>query len=61
MMGWGLSIIGEVIQNYTFTIYNRWRELVFKTSNLKEGWGTVNGMQQNSGICMALFLGNVEW
>jgi gliding motility-associated-like protein len=43
--GWGLKDL------LTFEIYNRWGELVFKTSELTEGWdGYYNGMLQNNDI-----------
>jgi gliding motility-associated-like protein len=34
-----------------FKIYNRWGQLVFRTSNWKQGWdGTVKGTQQGTGV-----------
>ncbi len=41
--GWGIKDL------VSFEIYNRWGELVFKTSELKEGWdGYYKGMLQNN-------------
>ncbi len=35
----------------SFNIYNRWGELIFNTTNIKEGWdGNFKGIQQASGI-----------
>jgi gliding motility-associated-like protein len=45
VQGWGLKDL------LTFEIYNRWGELVFKTSELTEGWdGYYKGMLQNNDI-----------
>ena len=34
-----------------FRVYNRWGQLVFKTSNWKQGWnGSSNGLQQPTGV-----------
>ena len=35
----------------SFTLYNRWGEIVFKTSDAAKGWdGTLNGKLQNTGV-----------
>ena len=37
--------------NYQFSIYNRFGQVVFNTTNVKQGWdGTVKGLAQNSGV-----------
>ncbi len=34
-----------------FAVYNRWGQLVFKTSSMGDGWdGTINGTKQNTGV-----------
>ena len=44
------SIMG-VIQQYEFSIYNRWGQLVYKTNDTKTGWnGIVNNKRQDSGV-----------
>lgn len=44
-------IIGAIVTAYQFTIYNRWGQVVFSTSNLYQGWdGTMGGKPQNSGV-----------
>ena len=41
-----------------FTIYNRWGEIVFETSDISQGWdGTVNGKEQEIGTYMYIFVG----
>ena len=38
-------------ENLEFRIYNRWGQLVFQTTNWKQGWdGAVNGVQQGTGV-----------
>ncbi len=49
----GFGIIGGVgaITNYKLSVYNRWGELVFHTTNPFEKWnGLFKGKMQNSGI-----------
>lgn len=41
----GIGIIGRA-ENYRFSIWNRWGELVFQTSDPEEGW---NGQKFNNG------------
>ena len=41
--GWGIKSLIE------FKVYNRWGQLVFETSDIKQGWdGYFNGKQQNN-------------
>jgi gliding motility-associated-like protein len=43
-------VIGMPLTMYQFTIYNRWGEIVFKTTDPHSGWdGFVNGKKQDSG------------
>lgn len=38
-------------ENLEFTVYNRWGQLVFKTTNWKQGWdGRVNGVPQPTSV-----------
>lgn len=38
-----------IIKQYEFTIYNRWGEIVFRTSDLNKGWdGTYKGRPQDT-------------
>ena len=42
---------GNIIQGYTFRVYNRWGQQVFSTTEKNKGWdGTFNGVTQPSGI-----------
>jgi gliding motility-associated-like protein len=42
--------IGIKTLNY-FSVYNRWGQLVFTTSDMTKGWdATINGKEQNSGV-----------
>ncbi len=44
-------IIGGVVEEYQFTIYNRWGQMVFTTKDLYRGWdGTVGGIQQDTNV-----------
>jgi gliding motility-associated-like protein len=44
-------IVSGALENYEFTVYNRWGQIVFKTKNKSEGWdGTIQGQQQDSGV-----------
>lgn len=46
-------IIGAVVKEYYFVIYNRWGQVVFSTKDILEGWdGTYKGVPQNSGLFM---------
>lgn len=39
------------VRNFTFSIYNRWGELIFETSDIKKGWdGSFRGDKMNSGV-----------
>lgn len=43
----------QTFRDYTFTIYNRWGQLVFSTSNLEEGWdGTYLSNEAPAGVYM---------
>ena len=45
-----MPVIGAVFISYEFTIYNRWGELVFRTTDVKQAWdGRVNGKPQDAG------------
>jgi gliding motility-associated-like protein len=45
-----LMVLGT-ISNLEFEIYNRWGQLVFKTTDQQQGWdGTFNGKAINSGV-----------
>ncbi|MEQ1796912.1 MAG: gliding motility-associated C-terminal domain-containing protein [Lacibacter sp.] len=42
-------VFGNVLK-YEFTIFNRWGQIIFQTSDLLKGWdGTLKGYQQDSG------------
>ncbi len=42
---------GTTFKLSSFTIYNRWGELVFKTNNIRQGWdGTQHGIPANAGL-----------
>lgn len=44
-------VIGGELQYYTFSIYNRWGEVVFKTTDISKGWdGNFKGMQSDSNV-----------
>ncbi len=44
-------IINNTVSNYKFSVYNRWGQLVFSTTNPARGWdGTINGAKQPSAI-----------
>jgi len=44
-------IIGAIVMEYQFTVYNRWGQVVFSTNNLYQGWdGTMGGTPQNSNV-----------
>lgn len=43
-------IIGGIVKQYQFIIYNRYGQIVFKTNTINNGWnGTYGGIQQNAG------------
>jgi len=45
-----LRVIGTTIKKLEFSIYNRWGERIFYTTDIRRGWdGTVKGMQQSTG------------
>jgi gliding motility-associated-like protein len=57
-------ITGELL-NYDFSIYNRYGQLVFRTSDVHQGWnGIFNAQQQNSGtftwLCHYQFKNDAE-
>jgi gliding motility-associated-like protein len=44
-------IIGGVVEEYQFTIYNRWGQAIFTTKDLNKGWnGTIAGLQQETNV-----------
>ncbi|MFT3703868.1 MAG: gliding motility-associated C-terminal domain-containing protein [Agriterribacter sp.] len=46
-------IIGAILKEYTFAIYNRWGQILFSTNDINKGWdGTYNGQTQNTGVFM---------
>jgi gliding motility-associated-like protein len=56
-------LLGNVLQ-YRFLIHNRYGQVVFETTDFKEGWnGKVNGIDQNSNgftwVCWYLLQGSV--
>ncbi len=45
-----LRVIGTTVKKLEFSIYNRWGERIFYTTDIRRGWdGTVKGMQQSTG------------
>ena len=45
-----LRVIGTTVKKLEFSIYNRWGERIFYTTNILQGWdGTVKGRQQTTG------------
>ncbi len=55
-----LEIFGNCLQNFTFTIYNRWGEKVFETSDLSETWdGTYKGQAVNNAVFHYLLRGTL--
>jgi gliding motility-associated-like protein len=45
-----LKVIGTTVKKLNFSIYNRWGERVFATTDIQQGWnGTYKGVQQPSG------------
>jgi gliding motility-associated-like protein len=58
-------IVYGVLEKYDFAIYNRWGEIVFRSTKQNEGWnGTINGVLQNEGVyawfCHYQFVGEKE-
>ena len=50
---------GTTMQLTAFTVFNRWGQLVFKTSDINKGWdGTINSIDAPSGIYVFLISGN---
>ena len=46
-----LFVRSEIIESFTFRIYNRWGELIFETQNIEEGWdGKYNGKNCPPGV-----------
>lgn len=44
-------IINNTVSNYKLSVYNRWGQLVFSTTNPSKGWdGTINGARQHSAV-----------
>jgi gliding motility-associated-like protein len=44
-------VIYGVIRNYRFSVFNRYGQMVFNSSNPKQGWnGTINGNMPNAGV-----------
>jgi gliding motility-associated-like protein len=44
-------IIGGVVKEYLFTIYNRWGQVVFQSSNPGQGWnGMFGGILQDGNV-----------
>ncbi len=55
-----LEIFGNCLQNFTFTIYNRWGEVVFETTDLSETWdGTYKGQAVNNAVFHYLLRGTL--
>ena len=45
-----LYVLGSIDQ-IEFTIYNRWGQIVFRTTDRSKGWdGTFNGQKVNPGV-----------
>ncbi len=45
-----LRVIGTTVKKLEFSVYNRWGERIFYTTDIRRGWdGTIKGIQQNSG------------
>ncbi|HEY5371798.1 MAG TPA: gliding motility-associated C-terminal domain-containing protein [Hanamia sp.] len=54
-----------VLENYSFSVYNRFGQLVFHSTTQGKGWdGTINGIAQDSGVyiwyCQYKFAGDIE-
>jgi gliding motility-associated-like protein len=44
-------LIAGIVEEYQFTIYNRWGQLVFTTKNPYKGWdGTLGGTLQHTNV-----------
>ncbi|GAA4748915.1 hypothetical protein GCM10023229_31940 [Flavisolibacter ginsenosidimutans] len=44
-------VLTGVVKNYRFTIYNRWGQVVFQTTDLKKGWnGKIGDIPQATGV-----------
>lgn len=57
-------LLGDVVK-YTFSVYNRWGQLVFQSSDWKQGWdGKYNGIDQPSAVfiwtCIYQFRGESQ-
>ena len=50
---------GTTFSLKSFTIYNRWGELVFRTNNVQQGWdGTQKGVPANAGLYVYAIVGS---
>jgi gliding motility-associated-like protein len=39
------------VKQYKFSVYNRWGQIIFRTTELNKGWdGTIKGIKQNGGV-----------
>jgi len=48
-----LPIASKYVREYTFEIYNRWGELLYKTNDIRQGWdGTYKGEKCMEGVYM---------
>jgi gliding motility-associated-like protein len=44
-----------------FSIYDRWRNKIFSTKNISQGWdGTIKGIQQATGVYVYMIKGSNE-
>lgn len=47
-----------VIEDYTFSIYNRWGQLLFQTTNPSEGW---NGQTKSEPVAHDTYIYTIEY
>lgn len=46
-------VIGAVVKEYHFVVYNRWGQVVFSTKDIHKGWdGSYKGVPQDAGLFM---------